>query len=90
MGKVGVAIQETDHGLDDEVVGSGTPVLALLAGPSERGANPIHEHDFRSLGHDASTFACSALLQRLRAARYALRTPGDVQPRQAQKRVRIL
>src|SRR5690606_9867851 len=43
----------------DEVVGAGVPVLALLAGASERGAYPVDEHDVRTvsrrrLGHDAS------------------------------------
>ena len=51
--QVGVALEEPDHRLDDQVVGAGVEVLALLTGPTERGTNPIHEYDVGSLGHGA-------------------------------------
>jgi len=53
----GVPLEQPDDRLDDEVVGSRAPVLALLACPSERGASPVDEDDFGAFGHDASRHA---------------------------------
>jgi len=54
LGDVRVALQETDHRLDDQVVSARSPVLTLFAGSSEGSANSIYKDDFFSVGHDAS------------------------------------
>ena len=46
-----VALEQPDHRLDDEVVGPGVPVLALLTGASERSPHSIDEDDFGSFSH---------------------------------------
>ncbi len=54
---VRVALEQSDHRLDDEVVGPGVPVHALFAGSSERGADPVDEHDFSSFSHAAAPYS---------------------------------
>jgi len=49
-----VAFQQSDHGLDHEIIRPGVPVNALFTSASERGANPVYKHDFCSIGHFAS------------------------------------
>ena len=50
----GVALHESDRRLDGEIVRSGVPVHALLAGAPEGCAHAVDEEDVRSLGHSAS------------------------------------
>jgi hypothetical protein len=54
-GERGIAFQQTDHGLDYEVIGTCLPIHSLFACSTERGANPIHEYDFGFFGHGASS-----------------------------------
>ena len=50
--QVGVAAQQLADAVDDEVVGAGLGVDALLAGLAERGADPVDEHDLtQGAGH---------------------------------------
>ena len=52
LGQFGVASQQFTHALDDEVVGAGLGVDALLAGFAERGADAVDEDDFlEGTGH---------------------------------------
>ncbi len=51
--QVGVAAEQLTEDLDDEVVGPG--LGEGVAGPPERGADPVDEHDFlRGTAHDGS------------------------------------
>ena len=50
--EVRIPVQQPDHRLDDEVVGSGVPVLTFFAGAPEGGADPVDEYDIASL-HEA-------------------------------------
>ncbi len=45
LGQLGVALQEGADAADDEVVGAGLGVHALVAGLAEGGAYAVHEHD---------------------------------------------
>ncbi len=45
LGQLGVAPQQLADALDDEVVGAGLGVHALLAGLAERGADAVDEDD---------------------------------------------
>ena len=53
-GNVGVSFHQADRRLDGEVIRSGVPVHALLAGAPERGSHAVDEVDVRELGHTAS------------------------------------
>ena len=50
--EVRIAVQKPDHRLDDQVVGSGVPVLTFFAGAPEGGADSVDEYDIASL-HEA-------------------------------------
>ena len=54
VGNVGVALHQPDRRLDGEVIRSGVPVHALLAGAPEGCAHAVYEVDVRNLGHSAS------------------------------------
>ena len=58
----GVAINQADHCLDDEVICPGIPVHALFACSAERSSHPVDEYNFSLLGHDASTFLGSLMI----------------------------
>ncbi len=51
--QIGMAFEQSDHRLDDEVVGPGVPVHAFFARAPEGGAYPVDEHDFMPFGHNA-------------------------------------
>ena len=75
-GRCGLRSSRPIDRLDDEVVGAGVPVHALLAGAPERGAHPVDEDDVRDLGHSASKIVgCSSSLGARSAARNRLTVP---------------
>ena len=67
-GHVRVALEQPHDRLDHEVVGPGVPVHALFTGSSERGSDPVDEHDFSSFSHAAAPYFRSGCLDPTKAA----------------------
>jgi hypothetical protein len=64
-----IAFEQSDDRLHHEVVGPRVPVHALVTGSSERGTDPVDEHDFSSFSHAAAPYFRSGCLDPTKAIR---------------------